>query len=214
MAATDSAPAAPAPRAERPKRADARRNSELVLEAAREVFAECGPDAALEEIARRAGVGIGTLYRHYPTRRALIEAVFRDKLESGRMQAEELLDHLERYLDDPSTTVLTARDALEMWLRAQLHNSMLCRGLAASAVLTMLDDEEHPTPDCEAMRRSGAALLQRAQRDGEVRPDTDIDDLLRMVNAIGLATEDAPDAAASADRLFDLMIAGVRASGG
>jgi AcrR family transcriptional regulator len=213
MAATDAASVNAASPAERPMRADARRNAERLVEAAREVFGECGPDASLDEIARRAGVGIGTLYRHFPTRRALVEAVFRDKLESGRVQADELLERLERYLDDPNAA-LTAGDALALWLRAQLRDSTLCRGLAASAMITMLDDDENPRPDCEAMRASGAALLQRAQRDGEVRADTDIDDLLRMVNAIGLATEDAPDAAASADRLFELMIAGVRTPSG
>jgi AcrR family transcriptional regulator len=210
MAATEATASAPAEPADRPKRADAQRNCERVLEAARAVFAESGPEASLEEIARRAGVGIGTLYRHFPTRRALVEAVFHENLDTLRVQAEELLDRLERHLDDPAADGSSPGEALATWLRAQLHNSMLCRGLAAAAMITMLDDEENPTPDCEALRAAGAALLRRAQDAGEMRADTDIDDLLRMVNAIGLATEDAPDATASADRLFDVLIDGVR----
>jgi AcrR family transcriptional regulator len=77
---------------ERPKRADARRNYEKVLTAAREAFAEGGESTALEEIARRAGVGIGTLYRNFANRDALIEAVFLDSIETSRARAEALLD--------------------------------------------------------------------------------------------------------------------------
>src|ERR1700755_1474996 len=74
---------------ERPKRADARRNYEKVLNAAREAFAEGGESTALEEIARRAGVGIGTLYRHFPTRQALVEALYVDEVEEGCRSAAE-----------------------------------------------------------------------------------------------------------------------------
>jgi AcrR family transcriptional regulator len=189
-----TAAAAPA----RPRRADARRNAERILAQAREVFAESGPDASLEEIARRAGVGIGTLYRHFPTRRALVEAVLSDQVDALRAQADALLD-------SPSPG-----DALAMWLHAQMQNSMSCRGLAGSAMIAMLDDADEMPRVCDAMREAGAALLARAQHAGEVRRDADIDDLLRMVNAIGLATEDAADADARADRLLTLLIDGVR----
>src|SRR5713226_8945397 len=103
MATTEtiaSAPAAPS----RARRADAQRNAERLLAAAREVFAEQGPDAALEEIARRAGVGIGTLYRHYPNRDALVEAVFRDRVEAAKARADALM------------TSTTPGEALTEWL--------------------------------------------------------------------------------------------------
>jgi AcrR family transcriptional regulator len=185
--------------APRRQRADARRNSDRLLGAARAVFAEHGPDASLEEIARRAEVGIGTLYRHYPTRQALLEAVFRDDVESARSRADELLQ---------SDTPL---DALTTWLHDQLEQAGSCRGLAASVMITMLDERPDLPSPCEAMRESGAALLARAQQAGTVRPDTNIDDLLRLVSAVALATEDAPDGSAQAERMFALLMNGVRA---
>jgi AcrR family transcriptional regulator len=185
---------------ERRVRADARRNAERVLEAARAVFAESGSEAALEEIARRAGVGIGTLYRHFPTRDHLVEAVFRDTVEAACAHGRALLAAA-----DPA-------GALTAWLRDQMRQSSACRGLAAEAMIMMLDEQGGGTPNaCDALHDIGAQLLQRAQRAGTVRADTEIDDLLRLVNAIGLATEDAPDRQRQSDRLFDLMMEGLRA---
>ena len=179
-------------------RADAQRNAERLLGAARAVFAEHGPEASLEEVARRAGVGIGTLYRHYPTRQALLEAVFRDDVDSARTRAEALLQS-----DDPL-------DAFTTWLHDQLGQARLCRGLGASVMITMLDEHpDFPTP-CDAMRESGAALLARAQESGHLRADASIDDLLRLASAIVMVTEDAPDGTAQAERMFALMMDGVR----
>jgi AcrR family transcriptional regulator len=186
-------------RAPRRQRADAQRNAERVLGAAREVFAEHGPEASLEEIARRAEVGIGTLYRHYPTRQALLEAVFRDRVESSCARAEELMQ------------TATPFDALASWLYDQLAVAGACQSLAASVMITMLDEHADAPSPCEAMRVSGAALLARAQASGSVRADADIEDLLRLVNAIALATEDSPDGHAQADRMFTLLMDGVRA---
>jgi AcrR family transcriptional regulator len=182
----------------RRQRADARRNSERVLDAARAVFAEHGPEASLEEVARRAEVGIGTLYRHYPTRQALLAAVFHDDVESARARAEELLQS-----DAPL-------DAFTTWLHDQLEQAGACRGLAASVMITMLDEQpDFPSP-CEAMREGGAALLARAQESGDVRADASIDDLLRLVSAIAIATEDAPNGHAQSERMFALLMDGVR----
>ena len=99
-------------------------------------------------------------------------------------------------------------DALAAWLREQMDQSSACRGFAAEAMIMMLDEKEGRP--CEALRESGQKLLARAQQAGRARVDTDIDDLVRMVNAIGLATEEAPDREAQADRLFALMMDGVR----
>jgi AcrR family transcriptional regulator len=198
MATTDASPSSAAlPR--RP-RADAQRNAARLVEAARDVFAEQGADAALETIARRAGVGIGTLYRHFPTRDALVEAAFLDVIELSRVRAEALLNSS------------APGDALAGWLRDMMTQSSACRGLAAEAMIAMLDDRGCGRPSaCEALRTVGTSLLARAQRAGTVRGDVDIDDLLRLVNAIGLATEDAPDRDAQAERMFTLMIDGIRA---
>src|SRR5688572_9419125 len=111
-----STTATPAPRRQR---SDAVRNRERVLEAARCVLAQHGPDASLEEIARGAGVGIGTLYRHFPTRAALLEAVFRDSVDGLCTQGEALLD--ER----------CPESGLAAWLRAQLEHATTYRSLAA-----------------------------------------------------------------------------------
>jgi AcrR family transcriptional regulator len=181
----------------RRQRADARRNATRLLEAASEVFDEQGADASLEEIARRAGVGIGTLYRHFPTRDDLVTAIFRDRIDASRALADELATSL-----DPG-------EALATWLRAQLHDATACRGLGASAMIKMLDGGE-PSP-CESLRDASALLLARAQAAGQARTDADIDDVLRLVNAIGLATdEDADGGAAQADRLLTVVIDGIR----
>jgi AcrR family transcriptional regulator len=178
-------------------RADAQRNAALLLAAAREVFAEDGSDACLETIATRAGVGIGTLYRHFPNRDALVAAVFRDAVDSAQARAVALLES-----PDPG-------DALATWLREQMDQSSACRGLAAEAMIMMLDESGGRA--CASLRTAGAKLLARAQQAGRASAAADIDDLLRLVNAIGLATEDAPDREAQADRLFALMMDGVRA---
>jgi AcrR family transcriptional regulator len=178
-------------------RADAVRNRARIVETASEVFAARGSDASLEEIARGAGVGIGTLYRHFPTREDLVEAVFRDRLDELQQLAEVLLDS-----DRPW-------DALATWLHEQLLQAGTCRGLAAEAMLSMLAHGDEPRA-CEAMRHAGAALLARAQAAGEVRADVDIDDIVRMVQAVTLAAEESDDPA-SAERMFRFVLDGIRA---
>jgi AcrR family transcriptional regulator len=181
----------------RKPRADALRNRARLVEAARALFAAEGADASMEEIARTAGVGIGTLYRHFPTRQALAEAVFRDGIEQLQVQAEQLLTS-----DAPG-------EALATWLRAQLAQAATCRGLAAESMLAMLDAAPCEPAPCEQMRRAGAELLARAQAAGDVRSGIDIDDLVRMVQAIGLAAEESADRD-TANRLFDFLLDGVR----
>ena len=190
------APTVPSPVVRRP-RADAVRNRARIVHTASEVFAVRGADASLEEIARGAGVGIGTLYRHFPTRDDLVEAVFHDRIDELEALAEELLAS-----DAPG-------DALATWLHAQLDQAATCRGLAAEAMLTMLAHGDAPSP-CESMRQAGAALLARAQAAGEVREGVDIDDLVRMVQAVTLAAEESDDPG-TAERLFGFVLDGVRA---
>jgi len=185
----------PAP-ARRP-RADAVRNRALIVETARTVFTARGSDASLEEIARGAGVGIGTLYRHFPTRDDLVAAVFRERIDELQALGEQLLAS-----DAPG-------EALATWLHEQLVQAATCRGLAAEAMLTMLGQHDEPSP-CESMRQAGAALLARAQAAGDVREGVEIDDLVRMVQAVSLAAEESDDPG-SAERLFGFLLDGVRA---
>ena len=172
-------------------RADARRNHDRILAVAVAAIAEHGADASLEEIARRAGVGSATLHRHFPTRQALLEAVFRDRVLSLCGQAGELAAGR-----DPWTALVT-------WLRAVGGHASTHRGLAVSLLRGGRE-----SPSCrELILRAGDGLLDRARAAGVVRADVRIADLLTLVNAISLATEHQP---AEADRLLTLAIDGVR----
>jgi AcrR family transcriptional regulator len=177
-------------------RADARHNYARLLAAARAAFAEHGPDAPLDEIARSAGVGIGTLYRHFPTRQALLEAVFLDSME-------ELAAEAERLLDAPSSG-----DALATWLRSLLAHNLTQRGLKEALMRSAGSDL---AASCKAqVRAAGAALLARAQQAGAIRPDVDIVDLMRFVHGIAMATEQASEGTDRAERLLALMMDGIR----
>jgi AcrR family transcriptional regulator len=180
-------------------RADARRNYERIVSAARTAFAEHGPDASLDDIARRADVGPGTLYRHFPTRLALQEAVIRDNMQALSAQANELLSAA-----DPGA-------ALASWLRAKLRLSMTDRGLGAAVETAMLCRQSAFSSSCMAMTQAAEALLARAQAAGAIRADVDVTSLLRLMNALALAIEQAPDSAAEADRLLTLVLDGLRA---
>lgn len=179
------------------RRADARRNRERVLAVAREAFGERGADASLDDIARRAKVGPGTLYRHFPTRQALLEAVCRDWVEALHAEARDLL------------AARSPIAALATWLRAFVGHVTVYRGLAAALLIGMHDDESALHAMCEAMEMSGATLLTRAQQAGEVRTDADITDVLTLANAIALATEGTPAGDTQADRLLALVLDGL-----
>jgi AcrR family transcriptional regulator len=176
-------------------RADARRNRERLLVAARAQLTAEGPEAALDDIARAAGVGIGTLYRHFPTRDQLLEAVLQDAFDELEAEAGALLDS-----PDPGA-------ALVDWLRANVRHAMSYKSLAATVMLCQLGED---SPPCERARLAGDRLLQRAQASGEVRADVEIDDVLRLVNAVALAVEDSPDPEERGARLLDLVLDGMR----
>jgi len=183
----------------RPRRADARRNHEQLVEQARIAFAESGVDASLDEIARRAGVASGTLYRHFPTRLDLIEAVLAE-------QIAELVDLGGRLL-----TADDQLDALHTWLRAALTHALTYRGLAAAVMNSALDRADDPVPAWHAeMFEVGAGLLRRARQSGVVVADADDADVLKMVGAIAWAAQDTPDSSAQADRLLALLMNGLR----
>ena len=179
-------------------RADARRNYGQLVEQARIAFAESGVDASLDEIARRAGVASGTLYRHFPTRLDLIEAVL----------AEQIAE-----LADLGRSLLTASDefdALSAWLRATVLHALTYRGLAATVMNSALDRGNSLVSAWHAeLFDVGAALLARAQRSGVVAADADAADVLKMVGAIAWAAHDTPDSSAQADRLLALLMKGL-----
>jgi AcrR family transcriptional regulator len=164
----------------RPKRADARRNYEKVLTAAREAFAEGGESTALEEIARRAGVGIGTLYRHFPNRQALLEALYVDEVEEVCRSAAELEDA------DPW-------EALSGWLE-RLIGYIGTKQALAHELLNFLEPDAQLFKICRAsLFAAGEPLLRRAQEAGVVRPDAGIAEVIQMV--IGIAKIPAGDPA-------------------
>ncbi|MEV4252329.1 helix-turn-helix domain-containing protein [Spirillospora sp. NPDC049652] len=178
-------------------RADARRNIDRIIAAAGALIAEDGADASLEEVARRAGVGSATLHRHFPSRQALLEAVFRDRVETLCAKAEDLLSD-----PDPGEALLT-------WLRAVGAHAVANRGLGASL---MRSGDPTLGGTCHDMViNAGDALLARARTADAVRPEIDITHLLKLVSAIALATEHDPDGPAEADRLLAIAIDGVRA---
>ena len=157
---------------ERPKRADARRNYEKVLSAAREAFAEGGESTALEEIARRAGVGIGTLYRHFPNRQALLEALYVGEVEEMCRSAAELDG------SDPW-------EALNAWFEGFVAYIATKRALAAE-LQNYLEQDAPLFQTCRtSLFEAGEPLLKNAQAAGLVRPDVSISDVIQMV--VGIA---------------------------
>jgi AcrR family transcriptional regulator len=183
----------------RPMRADAQRNYARLLDAATAAFVEHGADdVSLEEIARRAGVGIGTLYRHFPTRQALLEAVYRDQVESLSARAEELLR-----AESPG-------DALADWLRAMMKFSSTKHNLT-SALLATLGKESELLSSCgQVIRGAAEAVLARAQQAGAVRPDVSAGDVMRLVHAVNIATQRGPADPGQADRMLALILDGLR----
>ncbi|GAA2911846.1 helix-turn-helix domain-containing protein [Streptomyces mexicanus] len=176
----------------RPHRKDAARNYDALLAAAREAFAEHGADASLEDIARRAGVGIGTLYRNFPTRRELFESVYADEVNELCRVAEEV-GGLEPW------------GALTAWLERFAGYMVTKR-----AVREALNDDSEIFQACrESMYAAGGPLFERAQRAGRAREDMTFVDLLRMVAGI---TATAFDDDAQRRRVLSIALDGVRAA--
>ncbi|MEU3481251.1 MULTISPECIES: helix-turn-helix domain-containing protein [Streptomyces] len=184
----------------RPMRADARRNLDKIVAAAGAVIAERGAEASLEEVARRAGVGSATLHRHFPSRQALLEAVFKDRVETLCAKADDLLA-------DPDPEADPGQ-ALATWLHAVAAHAVANRGLGSSL---MRDADPALGETCHDMiTTAGDALLARARAAGAVRPGVTVTRLLKLVGAIALATEQDADGPAEAELLLGIAIDGVR----
>ncbi|MEU8349057.1 TetR/AcrR family transcriptional regulator [Streptomyces sp. NPDC048845] len=183
------------------QRSDARRNYAHILAVAEAEVAAQGAHASLERIARIAGVGSATVRRHFPTRKALLEAVFEQRVHA---------------LCDRARTLCGERDsraALVEWLRELLAYSLAARGLADVLSYQPLEDEAAQESCAAAIGAAGALLLRKAIDDHAVRADVTIDDLLVLIVGIALATENHTVPAAPADRAFQLVVAGLGAPG-
>ncbi|GAA2581565.1 TetR/AcrR family transcriptional regulator [Winogradskya consettensis] len=175
----------------RPQRADARRNFDALLDAAREVFAADGAGASLEGVARRAGVNIATLYRNFPTRQHLFEAVYLDEVEAlARVAAER---------DD-----LDPWEALETWLR-----QFVSYATTKKAVYDAIAHNEAMFVTCrDIIHTAGRPLLERAQEAGAARGDVSFDDVLFLVNGVSGANFVQE---AQRDRVLAMALDGIRA---
>jgi AcrR family transcriptional regulator len=178
-------------------RADARRNYQRLLAAAGAAFAERGADdVSLEEIARRAGVGIGTLYRHFPTRQALLEAVYRDQVDALGARAAELIR-----AGSPGAS-------LAEWVAALVGFGKAKRSLT-TALLEVLDKDSELLSSCRTVLcHATDALLERAQQAGAARPDVRGTDVIRLAHGVSMAADMGQDPG-QADRMLALVLDGL-----
>ncbi|MCC8940164.1 TetR/AcrR family transcriptional regulator [Bradyrhizobium sp. Arg68] len=181
----------------RKPRADAVRNRERVLEAAKAVFSAGGSEASLEAVARQAGVGIGTLYRHFPTREALFEAVY-------RREVEQLGDLAEQLQCAPEPV-----EALRRWMRANVEFVATKKGMISALALVAHGSTELYAYSFDRLTKAIGTLLARAVAAGEIRGDISAEDVLRAL--IGMCyMHDQPGWQATALRLLDVFVDGLR----
>ena len=173
-------------------RVDAKKNYDHLLVVARTVVTEQGADASLRDVARRAGVGLGTLYRHFPTREALLEVLLRTGFDGLTIKAVEL------------ETSDSSGVALVSWLREVVTLANRYRGVIASMVAAIENPDSALHASCVTMKAAGARLLTRAQAQGVARNDVDGADLFALVGALSWL-HDQPALATRADHLFDVI---------
>jgi AcrR family transcriptional regulator len=176
-----------------PMRADARRNREKLLSAATELFAEAGTDASLEAVAKRAGVGIGTLYRHFPTREVLVEAAYRNEVRRLCDAAGELLD------------AGRADVALAQWMDRFVSYSTAKRGMRGALQSVVASGSNLYAETRGQIVAAVATLLAAGAADGTLRADVDAEDVLRAMGAVWLVDDEE-----QARRLLRLLMDGLR----
>jgi AcrR family transcriptional regulator len=184
----------------RKPRADGERNRQLLIDAAKVGFADSGLNVSLEDIARRAGVGIGTLYRHFPSREAVVEAVYRREVEQLAEAVPKLLE------------TLPAGEALHQWMHLFVNYIATKRLIAPSLGAVAGRSPTLRTTSAELIRVAIATLVKRAIASGDVRKDIDPSDLLRAMVGVSYGNPDA-GWQASARRLIDLLMDGLRRKG-
>ncbi|OBA06745.1 TetR family transcriptional regulator [Paenibacillus polymyxa] len=177
-------------------RADAMKNYEHILAVANVVITEHGVDASLREIARRAGVGLGTLYRHFPTREALLEALLRASFDEFTTKARML------------ETASSPEDALVSWLREIVEFTSNYQGVVDVMMAAKEDPESALHASCMTMRTAGTQLLARAQAEGLARTDMDGDDLFSLAAALAWLSNQ-PSSAPRADYLFNIIASAI-----
>ena len=189
----------PAVRARKP-RADGTRNRQLLIDAAKTAFSEVGLNVSLEEIARRAGVGIGTLYRHFPSRESVVEAVYRREVEQLAEAVPQLLE------------TLPAGEALHRWMHLFVDYIATKRLIAPSLAAASGRASTLRATSVELITRAISTLVKRAVASGDVRKDINPSDLLRAMVGVSYGNPDA-GWEASARRLIDLLMDGLRRKG-
>ena len=185
--------------AERPQRADARRNRERVIAAARAVFGEQGREAQMDDVARQAGVGVGTVYRHFPTKQALLGALIVDAFDRVAAEAR-------RALDEPDAWAAMER---VLWFAAE--NLATDRALSEA----MASDAEIPagaTAGQASLRDSFSALMRRAVAAGQLRPDAIVDDIPMLMCGVGMGTIKDHRCTNAWRRHLQIVIDGLRAA--
>ena len=184
--------------ASRPLRADAQRNYDKIVLAAREVFRERGAEGSLDEIARRAGVGPGTLYRHFPTRDALIDTVMRDWSDRINADSEEIA------LSD-----LPARAALATWFSKFVENVGIYQG-AAAKVMSAMDDPSSPIyRKCQVLVAANAKVLDSVRAKGALRDDVDAREVMRLVSGVATVVDQSGIGAAEAEPMLAIVLDGI-----
>ena len=183
--------------ARRKPRSDAQRNRERILEVAKEAFTRFGADASLDEIARQAGVGAGTLYRHFPTRDALIEAVYRSEVEKLAAAARKLAE------------TMPPIEALRTWMLL-LVDYIAAKHIIAPALNSLVGGPSRLYEGSRSLIQGAIdELVRRGKKSGDLRKDLDAYDLLRAL--IGVShVGSGPDWQPSARRLVEILIAGSR----
>ncbi|WP_306183763.1 TetR/AcrR family transcriptional regulator [Streptomyces sp. MK5] len=184
----------------RPMRADARRNYERLLKVAAEAFAEQGENASLDDIAKRAGVGSGTLYRHFPNRRALLEAAYTDRMQALAARADELSERL------------PPGEALVEWLNELCVGTIQVRGLKALLGSAVTEGGSAALTACgKSIKSAAARLVEAAQREGALRADVEPVDVLRLAHGVVSASELADGQGRHIRRYLSLLVDGLRA---
>ncbi|MET8245469.1 helix-turn-helix domain-containing protein [Streptomyces sp. NPDC005202] len=182
----------------RSMRADARRNYERLLKAAAVAFAEHGENASLDDIAKRAGVGSGTLYRHFPNRRALLEAAYVDRIEEIAARADELAKEL------------PPGEALVEWLNELCVGMIQVRGLKALLQSAVTDGGSAAVTACgTSVKGAATRLVEAAQREGALRSDVEPIEVLRLAHGVATASELANGEGKHIRRYLSLLTEGL-----
>ena len=179
-------------------RADARRNYDRIVEVAREVFREQGYDASLDEVAKRAGVGPGTLYRHFPTRDALLDAIMQSWVLRGDEAAEKALTHEG-----------TPRDLLLAWIEEYARLISLHKGAPAKITSAMGDPDSPILTKCQVLTRASERVVDRLRTDGALKDGGDTIQINRLVGGVATVADQADLDEAAVRPLLEVVADGL-----